>query len=316
MLSEIVGQDEGVRCLRQVVCGKLCSPLLLVGEEGVGRKTSALAAVREMVAANRGVDSTAVAQVDRGIHPDVFVVAPPPDKELDVDSIRQAVEDSIQHPLSSPFRFFIVDGADRMTAAAANAILKTLEEPSEYSRFFLLAESYDRVIPTIRSRCGRVDYRTLPESFIFNRLCKFEKNHDKALVYARLGEGSIGRATRYWGSNRIVVRDRCVEVIRQSATGDLPAAFSILDELSKELHLVLRLLIFVAHDMLLLPWAPDRIVNVDLKEDFTSMHGKLGIDTWASLWRALRTAWVRNESAYVNLPLQIKAALMTAFLGG
>lgn len=316
MLSKIVGQDGGVRCLRRVVEGKLRSPLLLVGEEGVGRRASVLAAVREIIAQSRGAEGSAVLQVDRGLHPDVFVVAPLPDKELDVDSIRDAIASSNQHPVASPFRFFVIDGADRMSSAAANAILKTLEEPSEFSRFFLLAESYDRVLPTIRSRCGRVDYRTLPESFIFERLSKFEPNRDKALVYTRLGEGSIGRATRYWGSNRIVVRDRSVEVLRQAATGDLPSAFGVLDELSKELSIVLRMLTFVAHDLLIVPLAPDRIINVDLREDLVELQSKRSVTVWAGLWEALRTAWVRNESAYVNLPLQIKAALVAGFIGG
>lgn len=316
MLNEIIGQDEAVRCLRRVVGGKLVNPLLLIGEEGVGRRASVLAAIREMVGASRGEDSPAVVQVARGVHPDVFVIAPPADKELDVDSIREAIGNSIQHPVAAPYRFFIVDGADRMTSAAANAILKTLEEPSEFSRFFLLAESFERVIPTIRSRCGRVDYRTLPESFVFERLSQFERSRDKALVYARLGEGSIGRATRYWGSNRIVVRDKCVEILHQAMVGDLASAFGIVDELSKDLSFVLRMLVFVAHDLLVLPLAPDRIVNVDIKEDLTVMQGKLGKDASLSLWTALRTAWVRNESAYVNLPLQTKAALTTAFLDG
>lgn len=316
MLSKIIGQDEGVRRLRRVVEGKIKSPLLLVGEEGVGRRASVLATVREIIAESRGSDGSAVLQVDRGLHPDVFTIAPLPDKELDVDSIREAIADSNQHPVASPLRFFIIDGADRMTSAAANAILKTLEEPSEFSRFFLLAESYDRVIPTIRSRCGRVDYRTLPESFIFDRVSKFERDPDKALVYTRLGEGSVGRATRYWGTNRIVVRDRSVEVLRQAATSDLPSAFGILDELSKELSMVLRMLTFIVHDLLLLPLAPDRIINVDLRDDLVELYGKCGLGTWVGVWGSLRTAWVRNESAYVNLPLQVKAALVAGFVGG
>lgn len=316
VLSEIVGQDEAVNCLRRVVDGSLRKPLLLVGDEGVGRKASALAAIREIVSAARGgPDSPAVVQVERGVHPDVIVVAPPPDKEMDVDSVREVVASAQQHPVASPCRFFILDGADRMTSAAANAVLKTLEEPPEFSRFFLLAESFERVIPTIRSRCGRVDYRILPESFVFERVSQFERNRDKALVYARLGEGSIGRATRFWGSNRIVVRDKCVEILRQGLAGDLPAAFSILDEFSKDLPIVLRMLVFVTHDLLVLPSAPNRIVNVDIQEDLSDMYARFGKDTLANLWRALRTAWVRYESVHVNLPLQVKAALMAAFIG-
>jgi DNA polymerase-3 subunit delta' len=315
VLSEIVGQEAGVSCLRKVVGGTLSAPLLLVGEEGVGRKASVLAAIREIISTSRGEGSSEVFQLEHGVHPDVLILAAPEGKELGVDAVRDAIASSNQHPAASPFRFFILDGADRLTPAAANAILKTLEEPSHFSRFFLLAESYDRVITTIRSRCGRVDYRKLPESFVVQRLSKFEKDPDKALVYARLSEGSIGRATRYWGSNRIVTRDKSLEILRQAATGDLPAAFGLVDELSKDLQFVLRCMVSVVHDLLLVSTVPGKVINRDVMEELVEIAAKAPSQRWVAAWRDLRTVWVRNESSYVNLSLQIKAALVASFIG-
>lgn len=310
MLNTIVGQEEAVRCLRRFVEGKLQNPLLLVGDEGVGRKASVLAAAREILVSYRGDKSPEVFQFDSGVHPDVFVVSTEAGKDLGVDAIRDAIEASHHHPVASPLRFFIIEGADRMTPAAANAILKTIEEPTDFARFFLLAESYDRVIPTIRSRCGRVDYRKLPESFVLERISKFERNPDKALVYTRLSEGSIGRATRYWGSNRIAVRDRSMEIIQQAITGDLPSAFGIVDDLSKELDFVLRCLVFVLHDVLVVSVTPERTINRDVLEDLVEMANRADIVTWSNLWKELRTVWSRNESSYVNLSFQIKTALV------
>lgn len=309
MLSSIVGQNEAVRCLRRFVEGTMTSPLLLVGEEGVGRKASVLAAVREILTAYRGQGSSELFQFDSGVHPDIHIIAPETGKDLGVEPIRDAIQASYQHPVASPLKVFIIDGADRMTPAAANAILKTIEEPTSFSRFFLLAESYDRVIPTIRSRCGRVDYCKLPESFVLERLSRFEKNPDKALVYTRLSEGSIGRATRYWGSNRIGIRDRSMEILQQAVTGDLPSAFGITDELSKELDFVLRCLVFVLHDILVVSVTPDRVVNRDVLEDLLEMEKKVNMTVWSSLWKEFRIVWSRNESSYVNLSFQIKTAL-------
>lgn len=315
MLNEIVGQDDAVRVLHRVVDGSLKSPLLLVGEEGVGRKASVMSAIREILVAERGAGSPEVTQFDRGVHPDVFLISAPEGKDLGVEPIREAITASFQHPVASSLRFFIIDGVDRMTPASANAILKTLEEPPEYVRFFLLAESFDRVISTIRSRCGRVDYQKLPESFVLSRISKFEKDPDKALVYARLGEGSIGRATRYWTSNRIVVRDRSMEIIRQAACGDLPSAFGIVDELNKDLQFVLRCMVSVVHDLLLVSTVPDRVINRDVIDEMTEIQRKVSVQKWVAVWRDLRTVWVRNESAYVNLGFQIKAALAAVFVG-
>lgn len=311
MLNDIVGQDEGVRCLRRVVSGDLCKPLLLVGDEGVGRKASALSAVQEIVGAHKG--DSAVLQVRKGVHPDVYLLEPLAGKELAVEAVREAILQATQYPVSAPCRFFIVDGADRMSTAAANAILKTLEEPAELTRFFLLAESYDQVLPTIRSRCGRVDYRPLPEDFIFRRLSSFELNQHLAWAYTRLSEGSVGRAIRYWSTNRVSVRDRCVEMVRQAASGDLPTAFAIVDSLAKDLRFGLRMLLFVVHDLLLLPSAPERIASVDLRDDLTELYKVRPFGTWVDFWASLRRVWVRSESTYVNLPLQVKSVL-TSFV--
>lgn len=296
--------------------GRVTTPLLLVGEEGVGRRFSVMESIKEMIALHRGASSSEIVQVEHGVHPDVMVVTAPVDKEIGVDPIRDLVAQSLSYPSSAPCRFFVVDGADRMTMPAANAILKTLEEPPAASRFFLLAESYDRVLPTIRSRCGRIPYRKLPETFIVERIAKFESDPDKALVYARMGEGSVGRAARYWGSNRIVIRDHVLGILQSSAIGDLPAAFSIVDQLAKELPLTLRFLCFLAHDALVVQLDPRRVINQDILDDVAAMKNRTKNETWLRLWSGLRIVWSRYESSYVNLGFQVKTALVNAFAGG
>jgi len=275
-----------------------------------------MAAIKEIVARQRGKDSPEYLQVEQSAHPDVALVTAPADKEIGVDAIRDVVSQSQSYPTSAPNRFFIIDGADRMTAPASNAILKTLEEPPALSRFFMLAESYDRVLPTIRSRCGRVGCQKLSESFVFEQLSKYESNPDKALVYARMGEGSVGRAARYWGANRILFRDRVLGLLHSSTTGDLSSAFASLDELTKELNLVLKFLCFVVHDVLVVRVDPNRAINQDVLEDVAAMRNRVKDDTWQRLWSNLRTVWSRNESSYVNLGFQIKSALADAFCGG
>ncbi len=315
MLSDVVGQNAAVIYLRKFVEGSADKPLLLVGDEGVGRKFSVMETIRELVLAKRGASSPDLLQLNNGFHPDVAMVSAPEDKEIGVDPIRELLLKTINYPVSAPYRFFIIDGVDRMTPAAANAILKKLEEPPALSRFFLLAESFDRVIPTIRSRCGRVNYNKLPESFIFEKLSRFENDPGKALVYSRLGEGSVGRAIRYWGSNRLTVRDRVFNVLDVSVQGDVPSAFSMIDELSKELSIALRFLTFLVHDVLVGEVDHSRVVNQDIEEDLTTMRAKAPQSIWIQLWWAIRTVIERNESTYINLGFQLKSALATTFCG-
>ena len=313
MLDAVIGQGNAVRYLRKVVGGQIKSPLLLVGDEGTGRKFSVIQAIKEVMAQKTGSSGTDVAQVTHNAHPDVTLVASVDDKDLGIDPIREIISKSEYSPIAAPYRFFIIDGADRLTPAAANALLKTIEEPPAFSRFFLLAESFDRVIPTIRSRCGRVDFQRLPESFIVERISKFETNPDKALVYARIGEGSVGRASRYFGSNRLVFRDRVLNVLQLSVNGDLSSSFEVIDGLTKELSLALRFLVFLVHDLMVLTVDPDRVINMDLLEDLSTMRLKLNPGTLMQLWIGLRVVWERNESSYVNLTFQLKSTLASVF---
>jgi len=316
VLDDIVGQEEAVKYLRRFVAGFVDKPLLLVGDEGTGRRSSVMKVVLEMVVAKRGATSPEAIQVRNGTHPDVVTVSAPEGKEIGVEPIREMLDRSVMHPISAPHRFFIIDGVDRMTPAAANAILKKIEEPPALSRFFLLAESYDQVIPTIRSRCGRVNFRRLPESFIFQRLSEFELDPNKALVYARLGEGSVGRAIKYWGANRLTLRDCALTMLESSAIGDVSSAFSVIDEVSKELNLTLKFLIFLVHDVLVGGVDQSRVINQDLEEELSSMRSRVKSSTWSKLWEGLHTVSDRNESSYVNLGFQLKSAFATTFCGG
>jgi DNA polymerase-3 subunit delta' len=316
VLDDIVGQEEAVKYLRRFVDGYVNKPLLLVGDEGTGRRSSIMEVVLEMVVSKRGANSPEALQVRNGTHPDVVTIVAPEGKDIGVDPIREVLDRSIMHPISAPHRFFIIDGADRMTPAASNAILKKLEEPPALSKFFLLAESYDRVLPTIRSRCGRVNFRRLPESFVLQRISEFEKDSGKALVYTRLGEGSIGRAIKYWGSNRLTLRDRALTMLELSAKGDVSSVFSIIDEVSKDLDLALKFLIFLVHDVLVGGVDPSRVVNQDLEEELSSMRSHVNPESWNTLWEGLRVVNDRNESSYVNLGFQIKSTIASTFCGG
>lgn len=315
MLSDIVGQEEAVRYLRRFVAGQVDKPLLLVGDEGTGRRFSVMETILEMVVAKRGENSPEAIQVRNGTHPDVVTISSPDEKEIGVEPIRDILDRSIMLPISAPHRFFIVDGADRMTPAASNAILKKLEEPPALSRFFLLAESFDRVLPTIRSRCGRVNFRRLPESFVLQRISQFEKDSGKALVYTRLGEGSVGRAIKYWGSNRLTLRDRALTMLEASANGDVSSAFSVIDEVNKDLNLVLKFLTFLVHDVLVGAVDQSRVVNRDIEEELSSMRSSVKTTTWNTLWDGLRIVNDRNESSYVNLGFQLKTTLASTFCG-
>lgn len=313
MLSEVQGQDEGVALLRRVVSGHLVSPLLLVGEEGTGRRFAVLQAVQEMFCSGSkqpGCRCPDCSQLREGVHPDLLVVEAG-DKDIGIDAIRDALEAAGAFPSVAPVRVFLIDGADRMTIPAANALLKTLEEPPRTTRFFLLTDNERRVIPTIRSRCGRVPFRPLPESFLLSVLSQHCPDATKALVYCRIAEGSLGRAVRYWGSGRLSLRDKVFSLLLLGTRRDFPSLFSAVDALGKEVPLALRFLEHLLHDLAMIQHDPARAINQDIVDKLSAM--RLPEGTLGRLVDGLRDIRAAHRTTHIVLPFHVKTLFITAF---
>lgn len=318
MLADVQWQDEGVFFLRRVADRSYSSPLLLIGEEGVGRKFSVHQLAREVFCTGthvKGCTCFHCTQLDEGTHPDFVSVSPEDDKEIKIDQIRELIEKTETFPSIAPLKLFLVEGADRMNLAAANALLKTLEEPPAPARFFLTAEQPSRVLPTIRSRCGRVRFRTLPETFVQSTISALESDSNKALVYARMGEGSVGRAILYWGSGRIGLRDKVFSLIAAGVQRDLPSIFSIVMSIEKELPLAMRFLEQLLHDLLIVRHEPSRMINIDLAESMQKMSGKVSTRSWSRLSAGTRTINARRGSLKINLAFHVQTVFVEAFFG-
>jgi DNA polymerase III subunit delta' len=318
VLNLVQGQDEGVRFLRLVVEGKFVSPLLLVGPSGTGKRFAVLQGVREMFCQGTKDDSCSCEscyQLGKDIHADLRVLQAG-DSDIGVDEIRKVTDISGELPYAAPYRVFVIDGADRMTLSAANALLKTLESPPASVRFFLLAESYGRVIPTIRSRCGLVSFRPLPEAYILAEIQRFETDDAKALVYSRLGEGSVGRAVQFWGSGRLSLRDKVLSILRSARNKDLPGVFLSLGELEKDLPLALNLIDLLLHDVTVLEYDASRVVNTDLVGALKELKTGVPLDAWDRLRCSLRDALTKYQRVKINLPFHVKSIFAEHFFAG
>jgi len=136
--------------------GRLHHSLILHGPSPATLQGASLRIARALNCVNGvGDDScTSCTRIEKGIHPDVQLVSPLQDrKSISIDQIRSVVGDAGLRPYEDGVKVFVIDPADTMSGAAANSLLKTLEEPTSDTAFILLTSSADLLLPTIKSRC-------------------------------------------------------------------------------------------------------------------------------------------------------------------
>lgn len=168
----VEAQPLAVRTLQAAAqSGRVASAYLFEGPGGVGKELAAVALARRLI--NPGGDPNIAARIDAGTHPDVRIFLPRDEGygNLKVQTLREDILPVAQHaPFEASSTFLIFPRADvsfpEAYPGAANALLKTLEEPRPGVHFILLAERPDRLLTTIRSRCQRVAFGRLPAELL------------------------------------------------------------------------------------------------------------------------------------------------------
>jgi DNA polymerase III subunit delta' len=166
-LDAIRDQAEAVTLLRRALgSGRVAHAYAFVGPEGSGRKSTALAFAAALVAPAGG---PAAERAERGRHPDVHLLGPTPPagnpkggQALRVETIRELERLAALKPMEAPVKVFVVDEAEKMTAATPQAFLKTLEEPPARTVIVLILTQLRALPPTVLSRCQVVRFRPRP----------------------------------------------------------------------------------------------------------------------------------------------------------
>jgi DNA polymerase III subunit delta' len=154
----VVGHDEAVAVLKEALAGeRVTHAWLFTGPPGIGKLHTArvFAAALNCPAGGDGTCDTC-RRILRGVHPDVHLIVPEGDNLL-VEDVRAVREEASRTHHEARTAVFILDEADRLTEAAANALLKVLEEPPPEVVFVLVARSPEALVDTVPSRA-----RTLP----------------------------------------------------------------------------------------------------------------------------------------------------------
>lgn len=166
-------------------------------------------------------------QIRAGTHPDVIVLEPEAGKAtrtIGVAAVREVVRKAGYHRYDSARRFILVDPADAMMEPAANALLKTLEEPTDGTGFILVVASASSLLPTIVSRCQRVRFGAVPTEAIASWLRG--QQLDNADLAARASLGCPGRALSL-ARGGLQQREEARSTLVRLTTEPLPTALKL-----------------------------------------------------------------------------------------
>jgi DNA polymerase-3 subunit delta' len=206
MWAEVIGQQEAVSQLQAAVTDAaaitrgdvgpaMTHAWLITGPPGSGRSLAATTFAAALVCDEGGCGRCQACRTAAyGGHPDVHVEIPE-GSEILLEHVRPLTHMAAQAPMSAMWRVIVIEDADRLRDAAANHLLKALEEPTPHTVWILCAPSIDDVLPTIASRTRHVALRTPRLTDITDMLvasCGVDES--TARFCARASQGHIGRA--------------------------------------------------------------------------------------------------------------------------
>jgi DNA polymerase-3 subunit delta' len=224
--------------------GRLHHAWLLTGPEGVGKATFAYRAARRLLGAPaapaHGVlganpDHPVSRQIIARSHPDILVIERIGEdgkvrKVIPVDDARRLAEFFSKSPASAPHRVAIVDAADDLNINAANALLKTLEEPPERGILLMISHSPGRLLPTIRSRCRRLAFQPLEiEAAADFVRAREDVTEEAALRLAKMAGGAPGRAWTLAAGKALDMDDAARAILADLPKLDEAMALSLAD---------------------------------------------------------------------------------------
>ncbi|MGC9022596.1 MAG: DNA polymerase III subunit delta', partial [Dissulfurimicrobium sp.] len=244
--------------------GRLAHAYILIGPDGIGKEAAAIDLARLILCdipdlgdhpmpcgACRNCKKTG-----RGVHPDLSILKPD-GATIKVDQIRSLQQMISLAPLEAKRRVSILVNAHKMNNEAANALLKTLEEPPNKNHLFLTATSLERLVPTVVSRCQVLRCDALRRNEIERIIKEIHPScpEEAAVFISNMSQGSIMRAAYLLERRVLEIRNEIFSFIDKDRPEAVPAFFNLSKKLSQDIDsalLTIQIMRSIVRDLVLI----------------------------------------------------------------
>jgi DNA polymerase-3 subunit delta' len=280
--DQIIGHDRQKEILhRALETGRLAHAYLFAGPDGIGKRLVAIALARTLFCdEQRGCgDCIPCRKIDHCNHPDLHTLEPD-GTSIKIEQVRRFQRELNLKPLEAPYKVCLIDNAEAMTVGAANALLKTLEEPRGDTLLILLSAQPHRLLETIRSRCQHLQFKRHSRQKIQSVLEeKLNVPDSEAHILAALSDGSFKKA---FGKDRELYLEQRRELLKTLtglSAGSIVPTLEFAEQLAGEkaaLPDILEIFQAFYRDVLLTLHGHDvqDLVNHDLLEKVERVAGR------------------------------------------
>lgn len=267
--KNIKGQDSAIRLIKgSIINERVSHAYIFAGPRGVGKR---LAAVNFAKALNCQAPllgdpcdvCASCKKIDAHNHPDVAMISPLEDAtSIKIDAVRGLIKDINMKPYEGKKKVYIMDEADSMKHEAANALLKTLEDPPSDSVMILLVENIGSLFRTIVSRSQVVRFFPLGVDEVSNILVsEYSVEQSKARILSHLSSGKLGEALEYKDKDIFETREGIIASLLGGSLFDIELEKASKDEIKVHLDIMLTWFrdILAAKEGA----APEMLINTD-----------------------------------------------------
>ena len=221
--QEILGHEQIIEHFKNAITmDKVSHAYILNGPDLSGKRMLAEAFAMTLQCEKKGTEPCmechSCKQAIGRNQPDIIYLQHEKPNTISVDDIRTQINnDIVVKPYSSPYKIYIIDEAEKMNVQAQNALLKTIEEPPKYAIILLLTTNAETFLPTILSRCIRLDLKVVSDEKIKAYLMqKYEIPDYKADVCVAFAQGNVGKAVKLAESDDFnEIKNAAIQLIKR-----------------------------------------------------------------------------------------------------